>query len=359
MRIRAALAASLTALGLGVAGSAFALPATAGPAGHHPGDLGACSPSVSLVAYDDELDGASFQGEDIGGLSAFAHDGHHILALSDRSTLWTMSVRTGAHLSAKPLGFQPIKDEQGQPLDDEALVVDRDGTRLVTSEAEPSIRRFDRDGTVLSRLPVPDRFQAQPAGEADPNGSFEGMTMLPGGHSLVASMEEPLSGDGTDADGNGLVRFLRWDRPRHGEFELARQYAFTVDAGLGISEVQAVSPTKLLVLERGYTSGYGNTIRLYEADLAGASDVTDVPSLKDAHVRQARRTLLADLVKCPTAGATNKETQANPLLDNIEGMTLTGRRLPGGRQELMLVSDNNFSADGQTTRLYSLAVRVH
>ena len=38
----------------------------------------------------------------------------------------------------------------------EAMVVDRDGTRLITSEFEPSIRRYSRDGsTILGSLPVP------------------------------------------------------------------------------------------------------------------------------------------------------------------------------------------------------------
>lgn len=353
MRIRAVLAASVTALGV-LGGVATAGPASAG--GSTTGDLGACSPYVSLRGFSDELDKTSLDGEPVGELSALQYDGSRLLAVSDTSVLWSLT-RPSRSLVTKPVAYQPIRDEKGEPIDAEAIAVDRDGSRLITSEVEPSVRRYDRAGHVLSSLPVPDRFRVEPTGEADPNGSFEGLTLLPGDRSLVATMELPLSGDGLDANGNGLNRFIRWDRRGSGEFAVAQQYAFTVDAGLAISDVQAISPTKLLVLERGWKKGYGNTIRLYVADLAGAQDVSDVASLRDTPVRQVHRTLLADVGQCPSGGATAKQPQPNPLLDNIEGMVFTGRHLPGGRRELLMVSDDNQSAT-QITRLYSLAVRV-
>jgi hypothetical protein len=64
--------------------------------------------------------------------------------------------------------------------------------------------------------------------------------------------------------------------------------------------------------------------------------------------------LLADLGRCPDLGAPAKAAQANSLLDNIEGMTITGRD-PVGALRLLLVSDDNQSGS-QTTRLYSLTV---
>ncbi|MEV0839845.1 esterase-like activity of phytase family protein [Actinocatenispora sera] len=350
MRIRALLAASVTALGT----VAAAVPAAAHPGpGRH--DAGACSPFVSLRGFSDALDKRKFGDAQVGELSGLQYDGSHLLAVSDTSALWTLT-RPTSGLATRPVGYQPLADEHGNAIDSEAIAVDRDGTRLITSEVEPSVRRYDRHGNVLASLPVPDRFRVAPAGEAEENATFEGLTLLPGDRSLIASMESPLSGDGTDADGNGLNRFLRWDR-RHGRFEVAAQYAFTVDAGLQISDVQAISPTRLLVLERGWQQGYGNTIRLYEADLAGAQDVTGVRSLADTTVRQARRRLLADIGQCPSDGATAKQPQPNPLLDNIEGMVFTGRHLRDGRRELLMVSDDNLS-DEQITRLYSFSVRV-
>jgi uncharacterized protein len=65
--------------------------------------------------------------------------------------------------------------------------------------------------------------------------------------------------------------------------------------------------------------------------------------------------LVASLVDCPTLGAPSREPQANPLLDNYEGMAITsgGPGLAG----VSLISDGNFSAT-QFTRVLNLAVRL-
>jgi hypothetical protein len=352
MRFRFTMTAGAAVCGLVAAGAAVLPSAATPPAGT---DLGACSPAVSLRGFSDALDKSTFDGQEVANLSGLAttRDGH-VLAIADHpSTLYTMSVRTAPGRVTPTIDSQvQLADENGKVLDAEAVAVDSDGTRLVSSEIEPSVRRYSADGKILERLPIPPGFATTPAGRAQVNLSFEGLALLPGDRTLIATMEEPLQGDGTN-----LVRFVRWTKDRHGHFQLAGQYGFQVDAGLGISEAKAISPTRLLILERGYTSGYGNTVRLYLADLAGASNVADVADLPGDHTRLVRGTQLADLVNCPSGGATAKQPQPNPLLDNVEGMTLTGRHLPGGRQELLLVSDDNSGAT-QITRLYDLSVRL-
>ena len=64
--------------------------------------------------------------------------------------------------------------------------------------------------------------------------------------------------------------------------------------------------------------------------------------------------LVADLVNCPTLGATALETQTNPLLDNFEGMAITGAP---GLAGVSMISDDNFSAT-QNTRVLNLAVKL-
>lgn len=350
---------AFTVLATTVTLGAVLTPAGAGAAPGH-GGLGDCSPSVSLQGFTDSLDKSTFDGAEVGGLSSLATQDGEVLAVADHpSTLYSLNVRRrGGTMSAAVTGQLHLADEQGHDLDAEGLAVDADGTRLVSSEIEPSVRRYDATGHILERLPVPDRFRTAPAGEATANTSLEGLTLLPGDRDLVATMEGPLSGDHAAADGAPLVRFLRWHKDHSGRFGLAGQYGFAADPGLGISEARAVSPTQLLILERGFTKGYGNTIRLYLADLRGASDVTTVADLSHAPtVHLVRRTLLADLARCPSAGATAHQPQPNPLLDNIEGMTLTGRTLTDGRRELLLTSDDNLSP-AQITRLYALAVRL-
>jgi hypothetical protein len=72
---------------------------------------------------------------------------------------------------------------------------------LASSETEPAIRHFARDGVELGALPVPDRFRVAPAGEATTNLTLEGLGASPDGRDLWAAMEGPPGRDGTTADG--------------------------------------------------------------------------------------------------------------------------------------------------------------
>ncbi|MFC8712805.1 esterase-like activity of phytase family protein [Streptomyces sp. NPDC057197] len=350
MRLRTVLA-TVTA-GLAAATCLTAGPAAATTAPDHTRDRArdhACSPSVSLDRFSDALDKTTYRGSYTGNFSALARDRHgDLAALSDRSELFTLDRRT-----LKPTGVVPLADEQGAPLDSEGLVVDRDGTRLITSETEPSVRRYSRDGRILDRLPVPGALRVAPAGRATANQTFEGLTLLPGGRTLLASMEYALSGDDSRT-----VRFQTWQRTRDGHFRLAAQYAYrTDDATLGVPEVQAVPDGRLLVLERGFTAGVGNTVRLYLADPRRATDTSGIEHLTgQSGVRLIGKTLLTDLAACPSLGATAHQPQPNPLLDNIEGMTVAGHDTRG-RLRVLLVSDDNANA-AQTTRFYYLRVRI-
>lgn len=334
-----------------VAGLAAATCLTAGPAAadSHAGRTGQdCSPYVSLDRFSDALDKTTYDGSYVGNFSALATDRDGSLAaLSDRSDLFRLDART-----LRPKAVVHLADENGADLDSEGLVIDRDGTRLISSEVEPSVRRYSADGKILDRLPVPPALRVTPAGRAAVNQTFEGLTMLPGGHTLLASMEYAIAGDST-----GTLRFQTWERHR-GRFVLGAQYAYRTDAaGLGVPEVQAIPDGRLLVLERGFTPGVGNTVRLYLADPRHATDTSGVENLTgQAGVRPIKKTLLTDIVSCPSLGATAKQPQPNPLLDNIEGMTITGRDA-SGRLKVLLVSDDNHNAE-QTTRFYYLRVRV-
>ncbi|MFJ8590795.1 esterase-like activity of phytase family protein [Streptomyces sp. NPDC093598] len=322
-----------THLALLTAGLAAAACLTAaGPAQAQPSHR--CSPSVSLDRFSDALDKTTYEDTFVGNLSALAADRDGSLAaLSDRSSLFRLDART-----LKPRSVVPLADETGAALDSEGLVVDGDGTYLVTSETEPSVRRYSRTGEILDRLPVPDDLRVSPAGRGRPNGTFEGLTLLPGGRTLVASMEYALSGDPADT-----VRFQTWTR-RGAHFRLADRYTYRTDPGLGVPEIQATPDGRLLVLERGFTAGVGNTVRLYLADPRHATATSPM-----------KKTLLADLVTCPPLGATAGQPQPNPLLDNIEGMTITGRTR--NALKVLLVSDDNENP-AQTTRFYYLRVRT-
>ena len=134
MQLRTVLATTTAALAaatcLTVAGPAAA--SAPAPVSH------ACSPSVTLDRFSDALDKTTYDGTFVGNLSALAVDRDgSLVALSDRSSLFALDARTLA-----PKSVVPLADENGAALDSEGLVIDRDGTRLVTSETEPSIRRY-------------------------------------------------------------------------------------------------------------------------------------------------------------------------------------------------------------------------
>ncbi|MBA4860531.1 esterase-like activity of phytase family protein [Streptomyces sp. PSKA54] len=337
-----AAATCLTAAGPAVAGSATADP------GKSPATT-ACSPSASIDGYSDALDKTTYNGTFVGNFSALAVDRDGaITALSDRSQLFTLDPAT-----YQPRSVRALAAESGAELDSEGLVIDRDGTRLVSSETEPSVRRYGQDGTLLDRLPVPESLQVAPAGRATRNATFEGLTLLPGGHTLLAAMEGSLSGDAT-----GIVRLQTWQRHGGGGFRLSAQYGYRTDSRLGVSETTAAPDGRLLVLERGFTAGVGNTVRLYLADIRHATNSSGIDTLngQDEGVRLARKTLLADLVDCPSLGATARQPQPNPLLDNIEGLAVTGRT-HGGALRLLLVSDDNQNP-AQITRFYRMTVRL-
>ncbi|MFI9149824.1 esterase-like activity of phytase family protein [Streptomyces sp. NPDC053367] len=307
---------------------------------------GNCSPSVRIEGFSDALDKTAYDGTFVGNLSALAVDRDGSLAaVSDRSALFSLDRETLA-----PRAVVPLADEQGRALDSEGLAVDRDGTYLVSSETEPAVRRHGRDGAILDSLPVPDALRVAPAGRARANQTFEGLTLLPGGRTLIASMEYAISGDTP-----GIVRLQTWRRDGTG-FRLSAQFAYRADDNLGVPEIQALPDGRLLVLERGFTAGVGNTVRLYAADPRHATDTRAVDTLTGQDdVRPARKTLLADLVDCPSLGAPARQPQPNPLLDNIEAMTVTGRGKGGLR--VLLASDDNQNP-AQITRFYRLRVRL-
>ncbi|CAM5257429.1 hypothetical protein SGLAM104S_09665 [Streptomyces glaucescens] len=183
----------------------------AGPAGAR--SAAACSPSVAIERFSDALDKTTYEGAFVGNFSALAVDLDGALAaVSDRSVLFSLDGRT-----LQPRGTLPLADENGAALDSEGLVVDRDGTYLVSSETGPSVRRHSRDGRVLDRLPVPDALRVAPAGRAPVNGTFEGLTMTRDGRTLVASMEYALGGDVA-----GTVRVQTWRRTHDDRFRRPR-----------------------------------------------------------------------------------------------------------------------------------------
>ena len=108
--------------------------------------------------------------------------------------------------------------------------------------------------------------------------------------------------------------------------------------------------------EAAFSPTAGNSEELYAVTgVNAAPDVSTVANLSLAPAKDVvSKKLVANLVACPTLGAPSRETQANPLLDNYEGMTIIGGP---GLAGVSLISDDNFSAT-QFTRVLNLLVKL-
>jgi hypothetical protein len=322
-----------------------------------------CPPAALALGFSDALDKVVVDGVTVGGLSDIAYDArrHAYVSsvdnhLSDPSRLWFYRDLASPRIVGEPL---VLKQPDGTPYtgvtaDNEGLAVLPDGDYLVSSETEPSIRVFGRDGVQKSALTVPARFAVAPAGEATANATLEGLTISPDGRQVVAAMEGTLSGDVATDGTSTFRRFLVYDRDARGRYDLVRQVGYQVQPGNRISEVQLYADGRLVVMEAAFDPAVGNTVQLYAVPgLSRAKDVTSVANLSTRPGLVMRKQLVADVTACPTLGATAKQPQTNPLMDNYEGMTI--RPILGSHvAAISLISDDNFGAT-QITRVLNLA----
>ncbi len=333
-------------------------------------DAPTCATGVDFLGFSDALNKRTYEGTSVGGLSALTYDQRRDVyyslldngpAATSEARFYTLRLPTKGGTLGEPeiLDVTTLRDASGKPFiasnfDGEGITLTRGGDLLVSSETEPSIRRFSLDGELLEELPVPQKFRVAPEGEGQRNQTFESLSLSPNGRSLFTANEGHLLADGETADGSDRIRILRYEDRGPGGFDPAEEFFYLADTGLGVVEIVALSESELLVLERGFVLGEGNTVRIFRVSLAGAEDVSDEPSLAAPGPEPVEKELLVDLADCPPGDATTPGTQPNPLLDNYESLAL-GPRLPGGSSSLLLQSDDNFSA-GQVTRVVALGV---
>jgi hypothetical protein len=328
-----------------------------------------CPPAAFPLGYSDALDKLVHNGTELGGLSSLAYDSraHDWVSAvdnngTDPSRIWSFRDLAHPTVVSDPLVLRKPDGTpyDGTTADDEGLAVLPDGDYLISSETEPSVRIYGRNGVQKASLPVPARFAVTgtaPAGEATSNATLEGLTIAPSGREVVAAMEGALSGDVSASGDATLHRFLVYDADTHGQWHLTKQIAYRTDEGMRVPEVAAYGNGSLVVEEAAFSATAGNSVVLYAVTgVDRAADVSAVGNLSTAPAHDVvSKKLVANLVDCPSLGAPAKETQTNPLLDNFEGMAITGRAL--GLTGISLISDDNFSA-AQTTRVLNLVARL-
>ncbi len=317
-------------------------------------------------------------GTTVGGLSGLDYDASskRFVAISDDRSerqparFYTLSLDLAefngradpGHAGVKFLGMTTLRNRAGKPyaegaVDPEAIRRDSDGNIWWASEGNvkrgipPAIEKVGDDGTARQRLDVPPHYHPGPERGVRHNLAFESLALADG--KLYVATENALVQDGpaADLDQPSWARILVYDLVSG---KRLAEHVYVVDAvpvppplpGLyrtnGLVELLG-DPGMLLALERSYTMGVGNSVRIYRLDLARASNVADREALAGSSLTAVRKTLLLDLAVLGIP------------LDNLEGMSW-GPPLSNGRRTLILISDNNFSAR-QITQLLAFEVQ--
>jgi hypothetical protein len=342
----ATAAAASAALTLAPAVSANAQPATSiGQATVTGLASRACPPAGFAVSFSDSLDKLVYHGVELGGLSSLAYDARSAAWVSavdnhgtDPARIWFFRNLAHPAVTRDPLVLRKPDGTayDGTNSDNEGLAVLPDGDYLVSSETEPSIRIYGRDGVQKASLPIPARFAVTgttPDGQATSNATLEGLTISRSGHEIISSMEGALSGDVSASGDATLHRFLVYDQARTGTWQLTRQIAYRTETGNRIPEVQAYGRDSLLVEEAAFSTTAGNSEELYAVKNAdSAPDVSDVANLSQAPASDVvSKKLVANLVQCPTLGAPVPGNPGQPAAGQLRGHDHRGRPRPGRR----------------------------
>jgi phosphodiesterase/alkaline phosphatase D-like protein len=282
-------------------------------------------------------------------------------------------------------------------LDPEGIALTNRGTVFISSEGEanpaagrvtdPFVNEYDlKTGAFLRSLSVPRKFlpivqdtnsngvidaaDTQTAGIRN-NLAFESLTITPDQRYLFTATEDALFQDGPTAS------LTEGSRSRIIQYNLVtgqpeKEYLYNTDAVAvppnpstgfatnGLVDLLAIDNRgTFLALERSFAAGAvgtpgntGNTIKIYEISLEGATDISFFDSLSRltpeqlAKIQPARKRLLLNLDSLNLPNGT----------DNVEGLAL-GPKLADGSQSILLVSDNNFSAT-QFTQILALKTNL-
>ena len=337
-------------------------------------------PELTYAGESTLAAGLDFQGTVVGGLSSITYDAarDRYYALSDaqpgpaqgQARFYTLTVDTSdGALDAgdvEVVAVTLLTDAAGVPLQagtvdpegltlttQDTLIMTSEGFSTATAEVSPFVREFSLAGRQLREIDLP-AYVDPDFGTAGvrQNLGLESAAITPDGRRLVTGFENALVQDGpastlATTSPSRLLDVELATGTVEGEYVYRNDPvaeapvptgAFTVN---GLVELLPFNRRFGLAMERSFSVGAGNTIKLYRYALAGADDVSGVTDLDDAApVREASKELVLDLDEvADREGLT---------LDNIEGMTL-GPRLPDGSRALLLVSDNNFTG-GQVSQ---------
>ncbi len=345
--------------------------------------IGGVVTGVQYLGQESFPTGFDVLGTNMGGLSGIMYDaqGGQYLAISDDRSQFnparfynlTIDLSNDVLMPGR-IGFTGVTDLLNASgatypalgIDPEGIALAPNGDVYVSSEGQnsssgvlnPFVNRYNTAGQLQAELSVPAKFlpQFSPAFGVRNNLAFETLTISPSQNRLFTATENALNQDGLAAavGQTSTSRVLSYDL-NGVEGAPGAEYVYVTDAVAtdpvppgsfatnGLVDMLAIDDTRLIAVERSFSTGVGNAIKLYEVSLDGATDVSASDTLPGSYTPVSKE-LILDL---GTLGIT---------LDNIEGITW-GPALSDGRRSIVLVSDNNFSAT-QFTQFLAFGVTV-
>lgn len=196
---------------------------------------------------------------------------HLQISVSPAGTISSATIASGVTLS--------------QTRDFEGIALGGGGTVLLAEEGTPGVHQYDlASGNYIASLPTPAVFSNRVA-----NFGFESLARSGDGSTVWTANEEALSVDGprSTAAAGSVVRLLRFDTSG-ADATAGAQYAYVTDpihsAGgsdrSGLVDLVVLPDGRLLALERSAAQALPALVnRIYEIDLAGATDVSGIAGL--------------------------------------------------------------------------------
>ncbi|HEY0983217.1 MULTISPECIES: esterase-like activity of phytase family protein [unclassified Schlesneria] len=275
----------------------------------------------------------------------------------------------GVNYVGRSTQFNPSQPSNSLRMDPEGIRATKSGSYFIADEYGPSVRHFDGSGKLIQVLPTPKKYEIQfpsgsPEQELPPrnlsgrqaNRGWEGLALSGDDRKLFAILQSPLIQDGgLNAQNKRVGTNVRiWEHDL--VTSKSREFLYQLeDKSHGCSEIEWVSPNRLLVIERdGKPGSEAKAKRVYDIDLTHATDISSLEKLPStgipAGVQPVAKRLFLDLL-APELGLAGDQFP-----EKIEGIAL-GPVLPDGRRVVVIASDNDFKKD-EPTEFYVFATKL-
>ena len=293
--------------------------------------------------------------DELGGISGIDYDpvARQVLLVTDDrgphggAQLFTGSLDLTADRSVRftLTATRRLMTAKGPGIDAESLRRGKDGTVWWSSEGDvkrsipPALYRQNANGHISKSVSLPAMLRPDPNHRRGPrdNLAFEGLSLTPGKGNIWIGVESPMIGQGPvpSLSAGAMTTIVSFEPGKQGQ----HAFAYPLEpiahqlpgrfADNGLSEVLALDQDRLLVVERSGSQQEDGSFAFVTRLFCGVPSYTATSDGRTILTKQ----LLARLDELgPFSRA------------NFEGLSF-GPVLPDGRKSLLLVSDNNFTAE--------------